>query len=74
MTNTRNQLIAWFWGRALPKEYKHLAGKNPNTMSSKDIDHLVRIKTIVEECENMGIAIPFGKQLTITDIGEPNEF
>lgn len=74
MTNTRNQLIAWFWGRVLPEEYKHLAGKDPNKMTSKDIDDLLKIRIIIQECENLGISIPFGKQIMVKDIGEPNEF
>lgn len=68
MMTQAEKLSAFWWGRILPREYRHLSSKSPHRMSDDDVDTLSALKYIVEEGERLGVHIPFGKQVTIEDL------
>ena len=65
MTRRKRKLIAWWWGRIIPKSHKHLT--NLSNLSSDQINELQTLKDIFLYEQGKGIELSWGKQVTAKD-------
>ena len=62
----KSKLIAFWWGRTLPKQYYYL--RNLSKLSDDQLEELEKLKGIFEKAEAEGINLGWGHQVKRSEI------